>query len=189
MKTESVQYNQQYLTQQQHSHVFQKPTSPANTKTIAKLIKTEDTTTPSSPASPNLSQQSTLNTTPATTKPAPSEYDSELNEVISMVGIDLAAEKKLLSASSTAATGTNKMTNLDQIRACKDEKFLNIVILHKKFVDCAKKHKLEDVSTDVATLVSHATQEYLRNIIEKLNVVTQHRLDMSMRVSFVVIFS
>ncbi len=46
----------------------------------------------------------------------------------------------------------------------------------------AKKYKVDDVSVDVATLVSHATQEYLRNIIEKLNVVTQHRLDMSMRV-------
>ncbi len=38
------------------------------------------------------------------------------------------------------------------------------------------------MSVDVATLVSHATQKYLRNIIEKLNVVSQHRLDMSMRV-------
>lgn len=50
----------------------------------------------------------------------------------------------------------------------------------KKYI--AKKHKLDDVSTDVATLVSHATQEYLRGILEKLNIVSQHRLDMSMRV-------
>lgn len=43
---------------------------------------------------------------------------------------------------------------------------------------------MDDVAVDVATLVSHATQEYLRNIIEKLNVVSQHRLDMSMRVLY-----
>lgn len=31
---------------------------------------------------------------------------------------------------------SNKIsTNLDQIKACKDEKFLNILVLHKKFVD------------------------------------------------------
>merc|ERR1712150_37451 len=102
----------------------------------------------------------------------------------SMVGIDLAAEKKLLKEGvSNTTTTVNKMTSLDQIRQCKDEKFLNILILHKKFVDCAKKYKLDDVNGDVATLVSHATQEYLRNIIAKLNVVTQHRLDMAMRTS------
>lgn len=47
----------------------------------------------------------------------------------------------------------------------------------------AKRHKLDDVSVDVATLVSHATQEFLRGLIEKLNVVSQHRLDMCMRVN------
>ncbi len=99
-----------------------------------------------------------------------------------MVGIDLAAEKKLLKESSQVS-GANRMTSLDSIRTLKDEKFLNIVVLHKKFVESAKRYKLDDVSADVATLVSHAAQEYLRNIIEKLNVVTQHRLDMSMRVS------
>jgi len=180
LKTE---YTQQYHVPQQQQqpqqqHVFHKPSSPAQTKTIAKLIKTEDASTlPNSPASPSVVVVSSK------AHQAVSEYDGEFNEVISMVGIDLAAEKKLLSASTGAgsASSTAKMTSLDQIRALKDEKFLNIVILHKKFVECAKRYKLEDVNADVATLVSHATQEYLRNIICKLNVVTQHRLDMAMR--------
>ncbi len=167
LKTE---YTQQYQTHQQQQHVFQKPSSPVHTKTIAKLIKTDDAL-PNSPASPNV---------PVVAKSATqtvSEYESEF-DVISMV--DLPAEKKLLNASTTTSS-TAKMTSLDQIRSLKDEKFLNIMILHKKFVECAKKYKLEDVNAEVATLVSHATQEYLRNIICKLNVVTQHRLDMSMR--------
>lgn len=54
--------------------------------------------------------------------------ESEMNEMNALLGVDLAAEKKSLLAPT-------KMTNLDQIRACKDEKFLNIMILHKKFVD------------------------------------------------------
>ncbi len=35
---------------------------------------------------------------------------------------------------------------------------------------------------DVATLVSHAAQEYLRSLLEKLNVIAQHRLDLSIKV-------
>ncbi|RNA38099.1 transcription initiation factor TFIID subunit, partial [Brachionus plicatilis] len=95
----------------------------------------------------------------------------------SMFGVDLEAEKKSLMGSGGAGRA------IDQIRVFKEEKFLNIMILHKKFVEIAKKHKLDDVSVDVATLVSHATQEYLRGILEKLNVVSQHRLDLSMRVN------
>jgi hypothetical protein len=63
------------------------------------------------------------------------EYESEMGDLI---GVDLAAEKKTLLASSTSG---KVATNLDQIRACKDEKFLNIMILHKKFVDIGKKKK------------------------------------------------
>ena len=103
------------------------------------------------------------------------EYETDLTDITELIGIDLAAEKKTLLDTTT------KMTSLDQIRGCKDEKFLNIMVLHKKFVDIAKKHKLDDVSADVATLVSHATQEYLRSILEKLNIASQHRLDNSMR--------
>jgi hypothetical protein len=61
------------------------------------------------------------------------EFDNDITDVADLIGIDLAAEKKTLLASSTG-----KSSSLDQIRACKDEKFLNIMILHKKFVDIGK---------------------------------------------------
>lgn len=112
---------------------------------------------------------------PSTALANENEYETDLTDITELIGIDLAAEKKTLLDTTT------KMTSLDQIRGCKDEKFLNIMVLHKKFVDIAKKHKLDDVSADVATLVSHATQEYLRSILEKLNIASQHRLDNSMR--------
>lgn len=121
IKNESSPYNSQY-----QQHVFQKPASPA-TKTIAKLIKTEEVVTSLSPNVPSPSVQSV--------KPQPNEYESDFNDAISMVGIDLVAEKKLLSASNS--TTTSKMTNLDQIK-CKDEKFLNNLILHKKFLESGK---------------------------------------------------
>lgn len=58
------------------------------------------------------------------------EYDNELSDVTAMFGVDLAAEKK-----SLIATNASKMSNLDQMRGCKEEKFLNIMILQKKFAE------------------------------------------------------
>ena len=46
-----------------------------------------------------------------------------------------------------------------------------------------KKHGLEDSSSDVANIVSHATQERLRDIMEKLATIAEHRLEIY-KVSF-----
>ena len=65
-----------------------------------------------------------------------SNDDFDNNTDFNDMGIDLAAEKKLLSASTTAiiksssGSGGGGGTSLDQIRACKDEKFLNIVTFY-----------------------------------------------------------
>lgn len=39
------------------------------------------------------------------------------------------------------------------------------------------KHGLEEPGNDVAACISHAAQERLRDLIEKLSVITEHRLD------------
>lgn len=40
------------------------------------------------------------------------------------------------------------------------------------------KHGLDDPGTgDVAACISHAAQERLRNLVEKLAVITEHRLE------------
>ena len=41
-----------------------------------------------------------------------------------------------------------------------------------------RKHGLDDVPQEVANLVSHATQERLRNIVERLSVIAEHRLEL-----------
>lgn len=41
----------------------------------------------------------------------------------------------------------------------------------------ARKHGLSEVSQEVFNLVSHATQERLRNILEKLSTISLHRLE------------
>ena len=45
------------------------------------------------------------------------------------------------------------------------------------FFFAAKKHGLDDVSSDVANLVSHATQERLRDLLEKLDTIAEHRIE------------
>lgn len=64
--------------------------------------------------------------------PARHDEANDLDSVGDTFGVDLQAEKRTLLAS------TKMTTNLDQIKACKDEKFLNILVLHKKFVDIGK---------------------------------------------------
>ena len=41
----------------------------------------------------------------------------------------------------------------------------------------AKKHGLDDVPSQVLSLISHATQERLRSVVEKLANIAEHRLE------------
>ena len=85
---------------------------------------------PSSSVVASTSSNQTVNQTMTTIKVATriDDDDDLISDVTAMVGIDLAAEKKSL-------LDTAKSSTLDQIRTCKDEKFLNINVLHKKFED------------------------------------------------------
>ena len=41
----------------------------------------------------------------------------------------------------------------------------------------AKKHGLDDCPPDVVSMVSHATAERLKNLLERLSVAAEHRLE------------
>lgn len=43
----------------------------------------------------------------------------------------------------------------------------------------AARHGLEEPSSEIAALISHAAQERLKNLIEKLAVIAEHRIDMN----------
>jgi transcription initiation factor TFIID subunit 4 len=63
------------------------------------------------------------------------------------------------------------------MRSCKDEKFLDTQWLLTRIHAAAAKHGLQNVQPDVANLLSHATQEKLRTLMEKMSVVAEHRLE------------
>lgn len=102
--------------------------------------------------------------------------DDDINDVAAMGGVNLAEESQRILG-STEFVGT-------QIRSCKDEVLLNLPLLQQRIRQQMARHGLDEPSPDVAVLISHAAQERLKNIIEKLAVIAEHRIDI-LKVKFV----
>ncbi|XP_068267293.1 transcription initiation factor TFIID subunit 4-like [Nyctibius grandis] len=96
--------------------------------------------------------------------------DDDINDVASMAGVNLNEESARIMATSSDLVGT-------QIQSCKDEPFLAAIPLHKRILEMAKKLGITDVPAEVVTFISHATQNRLRTVIEKVTVITQHRME------------
>ncbi|KAI1309381.1 Transcription initiation factor TFIID subunit 4 [Halotydeus destructor] len=95
--------------------------------------------------------------------------DDDINDVAAMGGVNLMEESQRM-ATSTEFVGT-------QIRSIKDETFLFTNTLQNRINTIAKKCCLDEVPQDVVSIVSHAAQEYLKNLVEKLGVIAEHRLE------------
>ncbi|XP_065516671.1 transcription initiation factor TFIID subunit 4-like [Lathamus discolor] len=96
--------------------------------------------------------------------------DDDVNDVVSVAGVNLNEESACIMATNSDLVGT-------QIQSCKDEPFLAAIPLHKRVLEMAKKLGITDVPAEVVTFISHATQNRLRTVIEKLTVITQHRME------------
>ncbi|XP_062134388.1 transcription initiation factor TFIID subunit 4 isoform X3 [Drosophila sulfurigaster albostrigata] len=95
--------------------------------------------------------------------------DDDINDVAAMGGVNLAEEsQRILGCTENIGT---------QIRSCKDEVFLNLPALQARIRAITAERGLEEPSQDVAVLISHACQERLKNIVEKLAVIAEHRID------------
>jgi hypothetical protein len=90
-------------------------------------------------------------------------------DLTSIVGIELKTETNSL-------LNTAKSNNFDEERVLEDKFILNKSVLSKKIRQIIQNYDI-DVSDEVTTFVAHATEEYLRNIIEKLDVIARHRQD------------
>lgn len=95
--------------------------------------------------------------------------DDDINDVAAMGGVNLAEEsQRILGCTENIGT---------QIRSCKDEVFLHMPALQARIRAMVLERGLEEPSQDVAVLISHACQERLKNIVEKLAVIAEHRID------------
>lgn len=95
--------------------------------------------------------------------------DDDINDVAAMGGVNLAEESQRILG-STELIGRH-------IRSCKDEVFLHLPALQSRIRKAVAKHGLDEVSGDVAVLISHACQERLKNVLEKLAIIAEHRID------------
>ena len=93
--------------------------------------------------------------------------DEDINDVAAMGGVNLAEESQRMAI---GVAGT-------QIRSCKDETFLQTGLLHQRISKICLENGLDEPSTDLIALVSHATQDRLKTLLEKLSVISEHRLD------------
>lgn len=95
--------------------------------------------------------------------------DDDINDVAAMGGVNLHEETQRILG-NTDMIGT-------QIRSCKEEYLVpNAAMMARIKAICAKQG-LDEPPSEVAALMSHALQERLKTIVEKLTCVTQHRID------------
>ncbi|XP_059580140.1 transcription initiation factor TFIID subunit 4B isoform X3 [Alligator mississippiensis] len=95
--------------------------------------------------------------------------EDDINDVTSMAGVNLNEENACILATNSELVGT-------VIRSCADNPFLSSEVLQKKILNIGKRHDIMELNSDVVNLISHATQERLRGLLEKLTVIAQHRV-------------
>merc|ERR1719412_818305 len=149
------------------------PTPPSSLMTSTKL------STPSLSALSSVSLQGSIAAPGLTKYPekkssaSSSSYsatgDEDINDVAAMGGVNLAEETQRMAATDLIGNQV--------LRSCKDETFLQTGLLTERISRICKDRGLEAPPTEVVALVSHATQERLKSLLEKLSVVAEHRLD------------
>ncbi|NXH38946.1 TAF4B factor, partial [Dicaeum eximium] len=95
--------------------------------------------------------------------------EDDLNDVTSMAGVNLIEENACILAANSELIGT-------VIHSCADEPFLSSEALQSKILSIGKRHDIMELNSDVVNLISHATQERLRGLLEKLTVIARHRV-------------
>nr|XP_030121973.3 transcription initiation factor TFIID subunit 4B isoform X1 [Taeniopygia guttata] len=123
--------------------------------------------------------------------------EDDLNDVTSMAGVNLSEENAYILATNSELIGT-------VIHSCADEPFLSLEALQSKIMNIGsnyplrfslhgnslkynqkketdatltcKRHDIMELNSDVVNFISHATQERLRGLLEKLTVIAQHRV-------------
>ncbi|XP_078469923.1 uncharacterized protein LOC144732322 [Lampetra planeri] len=96
--------------------------------------------------------------------------DDDINDVASMAGVNINEESARIAATGSDTVGT-------QIRSCRDEAFLSAGPLQRRLLDIGRRYGVTEVPADVVGLVSHAAQERLKNLVERLSVIAQHRTE------------
>ncbi|CAL8325222.1 unnamed protein product [Merluccius merluccius] len=94
--------------------------------------------------------------------------DDDINDVASMAGVDLSEESARILATNSDVVGT-------VTRSCKDQPFLSTTLLTRRVLEIGRKFGVGDLGQEVINYISHATQQRLQNLLEKVSEVAQQR--------------
>ncbi|XP_030624555.1 transcription initiation factor TFIID subunit 4 [Chanos chanos] len=94
--------------------------------------------------------------------------DDDINDVASMAGVNLSEESARILATNSELVGA-------VTRSCKDEAFLFTSSLTRRVLDIGRKYGITELGPDVINIVSHATQQRLQNILERVSEVAQQK--------------
>ncbi|KAM3622032.1 uncharacterized protein V6R79_019555 [Siganus canaliculatus] len=94
--------------------------------------------------------------------------DDDINDVASMAGVNLSEESANILATNSGLVGV-------VTRSCKDETFLSCAVLQRKMLEIGRRYGVTDLGAEVVTYISHATQQRLQNLLEKVSQVAQQK--------------
>ncbi|XP_041836623.1 transcription initiation factor TFIID subunit 4 isoform X2 [Melanotaenia boesemani] len=94
--------------------------------------------------------------------------DDDINDVASMAGVNLTEESANILATNSGLVGA-------VTHSCKDEAFLSCAMLQRRMLEIGKRYGVTDLGAEVVNYVSHATQQRLQNLLEKVSQVAQQR--------------
>ncbi|XP_062315238.1 transcription initiation factor TFIID subunit 4-like [Osmerus eperlanus] len=94
--------------------------------------------------------------------------DDDINDVASMAGVNLSEESARILATNSELVGT-------VTRSCKDEAFLATSSLTRRVLEIGKKFGVAELGPEVINYISHATQQRLQNLLEKVSEVAQQK--------------
>lgn len=94
--------------------------------------------------------------------------EDDINDVASMAGVNLTEESARILATNSELVGA-------VTRSCKDEAFVSTAMLQRRMVEIGKRFGVTELGVDVVTYMSHATQQRLQNLLEKVSQVAQHK--------------
>ncbi|XP_032363283.1 transcription initiation factor TFIID subunit 4 [Etheostoma spectabile] len=94
--------------------------------------------------------------------------DDDINDVASMAGVNLSEESANILATNSGIVGA-------VTHSCKDEAFLSYALLQRRMQEIGSRYGVTDLGAEVVNLVSHATQQRLQNLLEKVSEVAQQK--------------
>lgn len=94
--------------------------------------------------------------------------DEDINDVASMAGVNLSEESANILATNSGLVGA-------VTHSCKDEVFLSCAHLQRRMLEIGRRYGVTDLGAEVVNFVSHATQQRLQHLLEKVSQVAQQK--------------